>query len=183
MTSVPLRFFILFVFIVEGCAMTNTKMNDFPPPSTALTGQHAYSKSIKLDSTNQIKKAVKISFLFYLPDSYGKDPKKKWPLILFLHGMGERGDDLEILKNHPLPKIFRAAADGFLEFPDHPRAHPSREGIELMAITFQGLFVKKSGRYKGSLSSQLFLFDLLNQVLCFLNMPVLPLLRHIRSRN
>ena len=111
MTSVPLRFFILFVFIVEGCAMTNTKMNDFPPPSTALTGQHAYSKSIKLDSTNQIKKAVKISFLFYLPDSYGKDPKKKWPLILFLHGMGERGDDLEILKNHPLPKILERQKD------------------------------------------------------------------------
>ena len=29
--------------------------------------------------------------VLYVPENY--DPAKKWPLIVFLHGMGERGDD------------------------------------------------------------------------------------------
>lgn len=47
----------------------------------------------------------KVNYLLYLPGSYGKDPQVRWPLILFLHSRGERGDDLEFLKRHPLPKI------------------------------------------------------------------------------
>jgi predicted peptidase len=91
--------------------MRNVIVSDFPEPSAAVPGQHAYSKSIKPDSTDQRKKAVKINFLFYLPETYGKDPHKKWPLILFLHGMGERGENLELLKKHPLPKILEKQKD------------------------------------------------------------------------
>jgi predicted peptidase len=36
--------------------------------------------------------------LTHLPDGYDKD-QRAWPLILFLHGSGERGDDLNIVKN------------------------------------------------------------------------------------
>ena len=50
-------------------------------------------------------------YLLYLPDSYGKDAQKKWPLVLFLHGRGERGEDLELLKKHGLPKILEQQAD------------------------------------------------------------------------
>jgi predicted esterase len=51
--------------------------------------------------------------LVHLPEGYAQAPEKKWPLILFLHGSGERGDDLDVLKTegpgayadkgHPLP--------------------------------------------------------------------------------
>jgi predicted esterase len=37
--------------------------------------------------------------LVHVPDDYDKDPAKKWPLILFLHGSGERGDNLDKLRN------------------------------------------------------------------------------------
>jgi predicted esterase len=37
--------------------------------------------------------------LTQLPADYDKDSKKAWPLLLFLHGSGERGDDLNKLKN------------------------------------------------------------------------------------
>lgn len=76
----------------------------FPTPS-AITGQHAYSTTV------QTTQAVKINYLLYLPESYGKDPHKQWPLILFLHGRGERGSDLELLKKHPLPKILEQQKD------------------------------------------------------------------------
>lgn len=46
-----------------------------------------------------------LDYLRYLPPDYDKDPAKKWPLILFLHGAGERGDDLNLIKKHGLPKV------------------------------------------------------------------------------
>lgn len=36
-------------------------------------------------------------FLLYLPPGHGDDPKRKWPVMLFLHGNGERGNGLEDL--------------------------------------------------------------------------------------
>ena len=53
----------------------------------------------------EIVKTVRLRYLLFLPDEYSRDPKRKWPLILFLHGAGERGDDLDLLKRHGIPKI------------------------------------------------------------------------------
>ena len=39
-----------------------------------------------------------LPYLLHLPSEYGADVSRKWPLILFLHGAGERGDDLDILR-------------------------------------------------------------------------------------
>jgi len=41
--------------------------------------------------------------LLYLPPNY--DKLDKWPLLLFLHGAGERGDDPVKLLDQPLPKM------------------------------------------------------------------------------
>ena len=37
--------------------------------------------------------------------------KDSWPLMLFLHGAGERGDDLELVKKHGPPKLIEAGKD------------------------------------------------------------------------
>ena len=57
-----------------------------------------------------ISKTVQAKYLLFLPAKYEKT-KKKWPLILFLHGAGERGDDLEKVKRHGPPKIVAARPD------------------------------------------------------------------------
>jgi len=46
-----------------------------------------------------------LDYLLYLPKGYGDDPAKKWPLILFLHGAGERGSDVQIVAKHGPPKV------------------------------------------------------------------------------
>jgi dienelactone hydrolase len=46
-----------------------------------------------------------VNYLLYLPDGYAQDSSKSWPLMIFLHGSGERGDDLEKLKVHGPPKL------------------------------------------------------------------------------
>lgn len=44
-----------------------------------------------------ITKTVTAGYALYLPDGYDAKAKKRWPLIIFLHGMGDRGDDLSKL--------------------------------------------------------------------------------------
>src|SRR5690554_4370379 len=52
--------------------------------------------------TTQIQTTVALEYLLYLPPHY--DSLNKWPLILFLHGRGERGSNLRMVKRHGLPK-------------------------------------------------------------------------------
>ncbi|HEY7424160.1 MAG TPA: prolyl oligopeptidase family serine peptidase [Gemmataceae bacterium] len=50
---------------------------------------------------------VKLNYLLYLPEGYGEG-EKVWPLVLFLHGAGESGDNLEKVKIHGPPKMIAA---------------------------------------------------------------------------
>ena len=52
----------------------------------------------------EIRKQVCLGYLLYLPDGY-EDSDERWPLVLFLHGAGERGDDLELVKVHGPPML------------------------------------------------------------------------------
>jgi predicted peptidase len=50
-----------------------------------------------------------LHYWLYLPVNYSE--KEKCPLILFLHGAGERGDDLEKVKVHGPPKLVEQRSD------------------------------------------------------------------------
>lgn len=51
----------------------------------------------------EISVKLKLKYLLHTPIDY--DEKEEWPLIVFLHGAGERGDDLELVKTHAIPKF------------------------------------------------------------------------------
>lgn len=76
---------------------------------------------------------VSIDYLLYLPDDY--DTKEAWPLVLFLHGAGERGNDLELVKKHGPPKLI-AAGKKFPFIVVSPQCPENRwwEPIELVAL-------------------------------------------------
>ncbi len=57
-----------------------------------------------------VSRDVDLRYWLYLPGGYADDTAKKWPLMLFLHGAGERGDDLEKVKKHGPPKLIAAGA-------------------------------------------------------------------------
>ena len=67
--------------------------------SSALAADAGKQKALKLD----VKVPVKLDYLLYLPVDY--ESKDAWPLMLFLHGAGERGDDLQLVKKHGPPKL------------------------------------------------------------------------------
>lgn len=58
----------------------------------------------------QVRKRVGLRFLLFLPAGYAKS-KQRWPLLIFLHGSGERGDDLEHVKVNGPPKIVAMQKD------------------------------------------------------------------------
>ncbi|MBD2863056.1 carboxylesterase family protein [Paenibacillus oceani] len=53
----------------------------------------------------QIIKPIQLQYLLHLPQSYDPESSERWPLILFLHGAGERGDDIEKVKIHGIPML------------------------------------------------------------------------------
>ncbi len=50
-----------------------------------------------------VQRTVSLDYLLYLPESYAADETAHFPLILFLHGTGERGADLGRVKRIGLP--------------------------------------------------------------------------------
>src|SRR3954469_25020658 len=47
--------------------------------------------------------------LLYRPKGY--DDERRWPLIVFLHGAGECGDDLDLVKRHGPPRLVESGRD------------------------------------------------------------------------
>ena len=59
-------------------------------------------------------KTIRCKYLLFLPEGYGRT-RKSWPMILFLHGAGERGKDIEKLRRHGLLRIVETRKDfGFI---------------------------------------------------------------------
>jgi predicted peptidase len=57
--------------------------------------------------------AESMKYLLYLPPDCNSKPGEKFPLVLFLHGSGERGDDLNLVNKNGIPMLI---AEG-KEFP------------------------------------------------------------------
>lgn len=123
------RFVILFVALITWAnAAIRLHAEDNPGEQT----------SAQLNARVQ----VRLGYLLYLPRDYDKE--KSWPLMLFLHGAGERGDDLELVKKHGPPKLIAAGKD-FPFIVVSPQCPKGRwwEPMELVA-----LLDEISGKYK-----------------------------------
>jgi len=102
MKATYLKNLVLVSLFLTGCAQMETvkmKSNSVLPP-----GQHAqtFEKTITM--------TVRCQYLLFLPEGYGKK-QQRWPVILFLHGAGERGSDLRKVKKHGPPKIVEKRKD------------------------------------------------------------------------
>lgn len=56
-------------------------------------------------------KVIQANYLLFLPQGYDAKVSKRWPLILFLHGAGERGTDIWKVAVHGPPKIVKDKPD------------------------------------------------------------------------
>jgi pimeloyl-ACP methyl ester carboxylesterase len=84
------------------------------------SGQHAHSfrRTVSVETQGHL--------LLYLPAGFRRDGSTRYPLLIFLHGSGEAGEDLERLKLQGLPKLLASRTD----FPFIVAAPQARNRIE-----------------------------------------------------
>ena len=79
----------------------------------ALTAAHAADNTpeelmqTKQRFERQITKTLSLKYLLYLPKGYEAKGDTHWPLMLFLHGAGERGTNLSKVAVHGPPKLVK----------------------------------------------------------------------------
>jgi predicted peptidase len=67
-----------------------------------LGDDHMLERSFIYKANNE--EQVDLGYILYLPAEY-ENTDCSFPLVLFLHGAGERGDDLEKIKIHGIPRL------------------------------------------------------------------------------
>lgn len=99
-------------------------------PSSAMPAMQTPQRFQK-----QITRTVQLDYLFFLPNGYKKSGANAWPLMLFLHGAGERGTNVDKVAVHGPPKIVKAKKDFpfVLVSPQCPLDHVWRDD-ELLAL-------------------------------------------------
>jgi predicted peptidase len=75
------------------------------PIRRAPAAEPAAGKQVKQTLEAKASDDLRPDYWLYLPEKYGESKDQRWPLLLFLHGAGERGDDLELVKKHGPPKL------------------------------------------------------------------------------
>jgi predicted peptidase len=82
------------------------------------------------------KQDEKLPFLQILPEGYEEASEASLPLVVFLHGAGERGTNLDMLKKHGPPK-FAMNGHGFPFILAAPQCPPGRwwNPDEIIALT------------------------------------------------
>jgi len=78
---------ILAVLLLSGC-LSNTEKNLAVQPYTSQSLTDELLREAYQSSIDQSQR----EYFVYLPRGYHSQPDKKWPVILFLHGNGERGN-------------------------------------------------------------------------------------------
>jgi len=78
------------------------------PPAVARTSVSARDADWWDELRQRIGLNWSYPYLADLPAGYEADPNKKWPLILFLHGLGECGTDLQQVRSQGLAKLMGA---------------------------------------------------------------------------
>ena len=76
-------------------------------PCDAQSAERQIPKSITIANNGE---TFEMKYLRYLPPAYDEG-EEEWPLLLFLHGAGERGDDLELVTAHGPPKMIAEGRD------------------------------------------------------------------------
>jgi predicted peptidase len=114
---------LLFAVVATGCTPMREGITTSPavkaspqaaPAQAPASPQIAPAVSTPAEpvvkAPRQTAQSGAFSYWLYLPPEYGKTDRS-WPLVMFLHGAGERGDNLDRVKVHGPPKLIDRGRD------------------------------------------------------------------------
>ncbi|MEQ9460904.1 MAG: prolyl oligopeptidase family serine peptidase [Phycisphaeraceae bacterium] len=73
--------------------------------ATTTLGDHHHPRQSAHSLNITVEQDLTLNYLLALPDGYNTHPNQHWPVVLFLHGAGERGDNLDKVKAWGPPKM------------------------------------------------------------------------------
>lgn len=76
----------------------------------AAINQHVDAQSQTKEKATIVRKTT-LNYLLWLPADYKKNKNTTYPLLIFLHGSGERGDSIDLVKKHGPPSIVETRPD------------------------------------------------------------------------
>jgi predicted peptidase len=76
-----------------------------------LLGNMHVTAQIQSKEKATIVRKTTLNYLLWLPSDYKKEKTKTFPLLIFLHGSGERGDSLELVKKQGPPSFVDSRPD------------------------------------------------------------------------
>jgi len=59
----------------------------------------------------EIVKTLDLQYIVYTPADFDPHADKKWPMIYFLHGINQRGSDIELVKKYGIPNNLEAGEE------------------------------------------------------------------------
>ncbi len=78
-------------------------------PDGVVQDGSAQDNAAQKQSAEQFSREIKLDYLLSLPAEY--ESQESWPLVLFLHGAGERGSDVNQVKVHGPPKLVESGEE------------------------------------------------------------------------
>lgn len=72
---------------------------------------HQVNAQIQTKQKAKIVRKTTLHYLLWIPPDYKKEKAKTYPLLIFLHGSGERGDSLDLVKMHGPPSFIENRPD------------------------------------------------------------------------
>jgi hypothetical protein len=85
----------------HGPSLPAATVTDRPRPGMQTAQQQAVSTTLQ----------ATMRYWLRLPPRYDDQPQRRWPVLFFLHGSGERGDDLAAVKVHGPPQFIDQRPD------------------------------------------------------------------------
>ena len=114
------------------CVVLGVLLFSSPDEKRGFGQEAAPEKQSAKRFQGEVKVQVALDYLLYLPKGYSTGDKA-WPLVLFLHGAGESGSDLQKVKIHGPPKHVETGEDYPFVLVS-PQAPTSRRGWEVAAL-------------------------------------------------
>ncbi|HCM46920.1 MAG TPA: alpha/beta hydrolase [Colwellia sp.] len=78
---------IIFTLLLTACAHNSVQQGEQPDLTKVVSEEQLLREAYQSSVDNSQRE-----YFIYLPRAYHDKPEKKWPVILFLHGNGERGN-------------------------------------------------------------------------------------------
>jgi predicted peptidase len=77
-------------------------------PAFAQPPQRPTSNQQEKTSSRKVLKTFETKYLLFPPKQYDQQKDKKWPVLIYLHGAGTRGQDLQKINQEGLPFLLNA---------------------------------------------------------------------------